>query len=82
MTTKQNDYETLTALNRDYIASVQRGDVQRFKAILADDFLCSNPDGWLIDKARFLTQTAQPVAISGLVVEGVQIRLLAHTSDA
>jgi ketosteroid isomerase-like protein len=75
-TTKQNDYETLTALNRDYIASVQRGDVQRFQEILADDFLCSNPDGSLVARAQFLTQTAQPVTISGLVAEDVQIRLL------
>jgi ketosteroid isomerase-like protein len=75
-TTKQNDYEMLTALNRDYIASVQRGDVQRFQEILADDFLCSNLDGSLVARAQFLTQTAQPVTISGLVAEDVQIRLL------
>jgi ketosteroid isomerase-like protein len=75
-TTSQSDHETLTALNRDYIASVQQGDVRRFEELLADDFLCSNPDGTLVDRARFLTQTAQPVTISGLVAEDVRIRLL------
>ena len=71
-----SDLETLTALNRDYIHSVQHGDVQRFEEILADDFLCSNPDGSLVDKSAFLAQTARPVTISGLVVEDVRIRLL------
>jgi hypothetical protein len=72
----QPDIKLLTALNRDYIASVQGGDVRRFDEILADDFLCSNPDGTLIDRAQFLRQTALPVTISGLVAENVQIRLM------
>ena len=72
----QRDLDTLTALNRDYTASVQKGDVKRFEEILADDFMCSNPDGSLLDKAEFLKLTAQPVTISGLVAEDVRIRLL------
>ena len=54
------DLATLTALNRDYIASVQHGDVSRFEEILADDFLCSHPDGSLVDRKKFLEQTARP----------------------
>ncbi|HMB03403.1 MAG TPA: nuclear transport factor 2 family protein, partial [Isosphaeraceae bacterium] len=72
----QRDLEALTALNRDFTASVQKGDVKRFEEILADDFMCSNPDGSLLDKAEFLKLTAQPVTISGLVAEDVRIRLL------
>jgi pimeloyl-ACP methyl ester carboxylesterase/ketosteroid isomerase-like protein len=70
------DLDALTALNRDYIRSVQAGDVERFAEILAEDFLCSNPDGSLVDKAAFLEQTARPVTISGLTTEDVKIRLL------
>ena len=40
-----DDRETLLELNRDYIRSVQTSDVRRFDELLADDFLCSNPDG-------------------------------------
>jgi ketosteroid isomerase-like protein len=72
----QHDLDTLTALNRDFFASVQKGDVQRFEEILADDFMSSHPDGSLLDKAEFLKLTAQPVTISGLVAENVRIRLL------
>ena len=72
----QRDLETLTALNRDFTASVQKGDVKRLEEIFADDFMCSTPDGSLLDKAEFLKLTAQPVTISGLVAEDVRIRLL------
>jgi ketosteroid isomerase-like protein len=70
------DLETLVALNRDYIDSVQQGDVRRFDEILADDFVCSNPDGSLVDRDRFLEQTAKPVSISDLAAHDVDIRLL------
>jgi uncharacterized protein DUF4440 len=46
----QSDLDALSALNRDYTHSVHHGDVQRFDEILAEDFLCSNPDGSLVDK--------------------------------
>ena len=72
----RSDHDLLVKLNDDYIHSVQHGDVQRFKEILADDLLCSNPDGTLIDKAQFLVQTAKPVTISGLAIDDVRIRIL------
>jgi ketosteroid isomerase-like protein len=72
----ESDLDTLDALNRDYIRSVQTSDVERFDQILAHDFLCSNPDGTLVDRAAFLRQTARPVTISGLQAEDVNVRLL------
>jgi ketosteroid isomerase-like protein len=72
----QRDLDTLTALNRDYFTSVQKGDVKRFEEILADDFMCSYPDGSLLGKAEFLKLTAQPVTMSRLVAEDVRVRLL------
>ncbi len=45
--------EMLSALNDDYIRSVQQGDVGCFDRILAEGFLCSNPDGSLVDKRQF-----------------------------
>ncbi|HYB10460.1 MAG TPA: nuclear transport factor 2 family protein [Alphaproteobacteria bacterium] len=72
----KNDFEALTVLNRDYIHSVQHGDVRRFSQILAEDFLCSNPDGSLVDKPQFLVQTGRPVTISDLAIEDVRVRIL------
>jgi ketosteroid isomerase-like protein len=71
-----DDRDMLLTLNRDYIASVQNSDVARFEQILADDFRCSSPDGTLMDRTQFLTQTARPVTISGLAAHDVVIRIL------
>ena len=71
-----NDLEELTALNRDYVASVQNSDVRRFDEILAADFYCSNPDKTLVDRAAFLKQTAIPVTISNLTAHDLKIRVL------
>src|SRR6516225_4987540 len=73
---EQRDLDTLTALNRDFVESVQMGDVKRLEEIFADDFMVSTPDGSLLDKAEYLKLVAQPVTISGLVAEDVRIRLL------
>ena len=71
-----NDIEELTALNRDYVASVQNSDVKRFDEILAEDFYCSNPDKSLVDRAGFLRQTAVPVTIRNLEAHDVKIRVM------
>jgi ketosteroid isomerase-like protein len=70
------DIDELTALNRDYVASVQNSDVERFDKILAPEFYCSNPDKSLVDRAAFLKQTAQPVAIRNLRAHDVKIRVM------
>jgi ketosteroid isomerase-like protein len=74
------DLETLHALNRDYISSVQNGDVRRFDEILAAEFYCSNPDGTLINREGFLAQTARPVTIANLLAHDVLIRLFADVA--
>ena len=71
-----NDLDELTALNRDYVASVQNSDVRRFDEILAQDFYCSNPDKSLVDRAAFLKQTALPVTIRNLQAHDVRIRVM------
>lgn len=71
-----HDIALLQQLNRDYINSVQRADVRRFSEILAHDFLNSNPDGSLADRAQFLAQIAGPIMISNLEAQDVCIRLL------
>ena len=76
----QSDRDALTALNTDYINSVQHSDVKRFDEILAPEFYCSNPDGSLLGRAAFLTQTAKPVTIKHLRAEDVLIRIMGETA--
>ena len=74
--TGANDLDVLTKLNDDYIQSVQHSNVKRFDEILSEDFLCSNPDGTLIDRKAFLQQTARPVTIRNLEAHDVNVRLM------
>jgi ketosteroid isomerase-like protein len=71
-----SDVELLARLNTDYINAVQGSDVARFREILADDFLCSLPDGTLIDRAAFLEQTAKPFTLRDLQAHDVRIRVM------
>lgn len=72
----RSDLDVLRDLNRDYIRSVQTSDVRRFDEILADDFVCSNPDGSLVDREGFLKQTARPVGITNLEAHDVKVRVI------
>ena len=70
------DAEVLDKLNKGYVDSVQESDVRWFEEHLSDDFLNTNPDGTLVDRAGFLAQIAKPVAISGLEPREVKIRVM------
>ena len=70
------DLELLRQLNDDYIAAVLARDARRFDELLADDFLCTLPDGSLIDRAAFLAELSQPRPDDGLTIEDVRIRLM------
>ena len=71
-----SDLDTLTALNAEYIRSVQQSDTRRFDDILSDDFLNTNPDGSLVDKAGFLKQIAPPAKIRDLACHDVNVRVM------
>ena len=74
--TNDADIDILRQLNADYIRSVQMSDARRFDEILADDFLNSNPDGSLVDRAQFLAQIARPATISNLEANDVRVRVM------
>jgi ketosteroid isomerase-like protein len=71
-----SDHDTLTALNLDYVNSAQRSAVKRFDEILSEDFLNTNPDGSLVDRAGFLAQIAPKATISNLACHDVNVRVM------
>jgi ketosteroid isomerase-like protein len=73
---RTRDLEALEELNRNYIRSVRVSDVRWFDENLAEDFLNSNADGSLVDRAGFLAQMARPCPVSDFDAEDVRIRLL------
>lgn len=69
------EVEILTQLNKGYVDAVQNSDVAWFDEYLSQDFVNSNPDGTLVDRAGFLAQIIRPQAIKGLEPREVKIRL-------
>jgi len=70
----------LAELNEAYVRSVALSDVAWFERHLTADFMNSNPDGSLVDRAGFLRQIAKPIAVKGLRCEDVNIRILGDTA--
>jgi ketosteroid isomerase-like protein len=68
-----SDLDLLHDLNHNYIRSVEQSDVGWFDANLSDDFLNSNPDGTLVDRAGFLAQIAKKSAVTNIREEDVRI---------
>jgi ketosteroid isomerase-like protein len=75
MAAERDDREKLRVLNENYVRSVAESDVRWFDENLSDDFLNTNPDASLVDKAGFLARISHPVGVTGLRPEDVNIRL-------
>ena len=69
------DLEALHELNHDYVRSVEQSDVRWFDQNLAADFLNSNPDGTLVDRASFLEQIARKSLVTNIAETDVRIVL-------
>ena len=74
------DTDVLRQLNQDFVRSVELSGVRCFEEILANDFLNSNPDGSLVDRAGFLAQMARPCAVSNLEIEDVRVRVIGEVA--
>ncbi len=68
-------HAVLAELNRNYVRSVDEADVAWFDANLARDFLNTNPDGSLIDRAAFLTQIGRGSTVKDIREHDVVIRI-------
>ena len=66
----------LRDLNRNYVRSVDEGDVAWFEANLAADFFNTNPDGTLIDRKAFLAQIGRGSGVKDIREHDVLIRIL------
>jgi hypothetical protein len=74
--TAARDLEVLEELNRSYVRSAEFSDVRWYEEHLAEDYLSTNPDGSLIDRAGFLARMTKPYPGSNLEALDVRIRLL------
>lgn len=70
-----SDETTLTELNERYVDAFMKADVAWYRQHLADDFICIESDGSLLDKARFLRQTAAGPGVRSYQLEDARVRI-------
>jgi ketosteroid isomerase-like protein len=70
-----SDQATLTKLNQQYVDSFMAADVEWYRRHLADDFVCIESNGSVLDKAQFLTQTAKGPGVRSYVLDDARVRM-------
>ena len=65
----------LRRLNEQYVKASLAGDVDWYRAHLAEDFVCIDSDGSVLDKAAFLRLTAQGSDLAEYRLDEVSIRI-------
>jgi len=71
-----NDFATLDELNRNFIRSVTESDADWFEKHCDEDFVNSNADGTLSERATFIEQIAKPSVLSDLTASDIRIRIM------
>ena len=69
--------ETLEALNRGYLLAGEKCDGGWYAAHLAEDYMATNPDGSLVDRAGFLARFDKPHSLTNFRAPDVRIQLVA-----
>ena len=80
MTAGESDSAILRNLNESYVRSAEESDVRWYKENLAEDFLSSNVDGSIIDKAAFLERIAHRYPGSNLEAVDLRIRIIGEVA--
>jgi len=71
---------TLRRLNERYINSYLTADVAWYDDHLAEDFICIESDGTVLDKPRFLFRAARGPDVARYRLDQVRIRILGGTA--
>jgi len=70
-----SDKITLERLNEEYVEAFMSADVNWYEEHLADDFVCVESDGSVLNKAQFLNNTAKGPDVADYKLEKVHVRI-------
>jgi ketosteroid isomerase-like protein len=73
--TDRSAMETLTRLNQEYVDAFMKADVDWYRDHLADDFVCIDSSGTVLDKEAFLRDTAGGPGVTAYKLEEVRVRM-------
>lgn len=69
------DKTTLQRLNKEYIDAFMSADVKWYEEHLADDFVCIESDGSVLNKGQFLINAARGPDVADYKLEKVNVRI-------
>jgi ketosteroid isomerase-like protein len=75
-----SDKTTLKRLNQAYVDAFMNADVEWYREHLADDFVCIESDGSILNKKQFLTNTAKGPDVGDYKLEEVDVRIYGDTA--
>ena len=73
--TANSDKAILEQLNQQYIDAFMQPNVKWYDDHLADDFVCIESDGSVLDKAQFLVNTARGRDVEEYKLDKVNVRI-------
>jgi ketosteroid isomerase-like protein len=71
---------TLTRLNQEYVDAFMKADVGWYRDHLAEDFVCIDSSGTVLDKEAFLRDTAGGPNVAAYKLEEVSVRVFGHVA--
>lgn len=75
MKTDHSDLGTLKRLNQEYVDAFMNADVDWYREHLAEDFVCIESDGSVLNKAQFLTNTLKGPDVVDYTLHEVEVRI-------
>lgn len=70
-----SEQTTLEQLNQEYVAAFMNADVEWYQEHLADDFVCIESDGSVLNKNQFLQNTAKGPDVDDYMLHEVDVRI-------
>ena len=70
----------LRQLNEQYVQASLAGDVEWYRAHLAEEFVCIDSDGSVLDKPAFLTKTARGSELAEYRLDEVDVRFYGYVA--
>lgn len=75
-----SDLTTLERLNQEYVDAFMNADVDWYKEHLAEDFVCVESDGSVLDKIQFLSNTVKGPDVIDYKLHEVDVRIYGNAA--
>jgi ketosteroid isomerase-like protein len=75
MALDKSDKTTLERLNQEYVDAFMNADVDWYREHLAEDFVCIESDGSVLNKTQFLSNTVKGPDVADYNLQEVEVRI-------